>query len=189
MASRRVQERKRVRVGGRKGKRSSEGKTGRLATQWHRCSGRNLDLARGASRRLTRGQLHYRQPRLLIDPMQPSWATAGRAYLVRSLQVRTVSMPRCRHPRLYISTLCLLPVGRPIFEPPSANYRDPRSKTRSFPGQGFFYKQCNGQNRRRRRIVEFIDLWYLWIRHQVCESFVEKWISSENHVVRGRLIN
>lgn len=127
VASRRVQERKRVRVGGRKGKRSgSEVKAAaRLATQWHRCSGRNFDPFPGRMAAARARSTPIRPPRLLIGPMQPSWATAGRAYQPRSLQVRAVVS---RAVQLYTYLYVYHPIARPIFDRRRANYRDRRSR-------------------------------------------------------------
>lgn len=127
VASRRVQERKRVRVGGRKGKRSgSEVKAAaRLATQWHRCSGRNFDPFPGRMAAARARSTPIRPPRLLIGPMQPSWATAGRAYQPRSLQVRAVAS---RAVQLYTYLYVYHPIARPIFDRRRANYRDRRSR-------------------------------------------------------------
>lgn len=66
-----------------------------------------------------------RPPRLLIGPMQPSWATAGRAYQPRSLQVRAVAS---RAVQLYTYLYVYHPIARPIFDRRRANYRDRRSR-------------------------------------------------------------
>lgn len=67
-----------------------------------------------------------RPPRLLIGPMQASWATAGRAYQPRSLQVRAVASPSPSE--LYTYLHVYHPHrARPIFDRRRANYRDRRS--------------------------------------------------------------